>query len=140
MSTAESQGTGSATPAERTWTAQCHHATRGPYRSAILERSRDRQTFLVPDAQHFTPVTVFGYPIAEPTKREDAEETLNRLGLSYLAERWTLHRESQTPIQVEIVEASPQRVVLRHVDFSSGLEYGTRFTLTAPIDGRLTMR
>ena len=97
MSTAESQGTGSATPAERTWTAQCHHATRGPYRSAILERSRDRQAFLVPDAQHFTPVTVFGYPIAEPTKREDAEETLNRLGLSYLAERWTLHRESQTP-------------------------------------------
>jgi hypothetical protein len=36
------------------------------------------------------PVTVFGYAIAGPAEREDAEEELNRVGLSYLAERWDL--------------------------------------------------
>ncbi len=96
--------------------------------------------FLVPDGLRFTPVTVFGYSIAAPADREDAEETLNRLGLSYLAERWTLHREGQAPIQVEVVEASPQRVVVKNVDFGSDHEYGTRFTLDAPVDGRLTLR
>ncbi len=96
--------------------------------------------FLVPSGGWFTPVTVFGYPIAEPTDREDAEGSLDRLGLSYLAERWELAREDQAPIQVEIVEASPQRVVVKNVDFGSKLDYGTRFTLSAPVDGRLTLR
>jgi hypothetical protein len=95
--------------------------------------------FLVPDGEWFTPVTVFGYPIAEPTDRDDAEESLDRIGLSYLAERWNLKRERQAPIQVEIVEASPQRVVVKNVDFGSELDYGTRFTLSAPVDGRLTL-
>jgi hypothetical protein len=35
-------------------------------------------------------VLVFGYPIAGPVERVDAEEELNRVGLSYLAERWDL--------------------------------------------------
>ncbi len=51
-----------------------------------------------------------------------------------------LAREDQAPIQVEIVEASPQRVVVKNVDFGSKLDYGTRFTLSTPIDGRLTLR
>lgn len=46
--------------------------------------------FLIPDGERFVPVTVFGYPIAGPAEREDAEEELNRVGLSYLAERWDL--------------------------------------------------
>ncbi len=79
-------------------------------------------------------------PIAEPTDREDAEGSLDRLGLSYLAERWELAWEDQAPIQVEIVEASPQRVVVKNVDFGSKLDYGTRFTLSTPVDGRLTLR
>lgn len=97
--------------------------------------------FLVPGGgERFTPVTVFGYPITEPTDREGAEESLDRLGLSYLAEPWTLKREGQEPIRVEIVEASPERVVVKNVDFGSELEYGTRFTLSAPVYERLTLK
>lgn len=33
--------------------------------------------FLVPRGERFTPVTVFGYPIVEPTDREQAEESLD---------------------------------------------------------------
>ncbi len=76
----------------------------------------------MPGGGWLTPVTVFGYPIAEPTDREDAEGSLDRLGLSYLAERWKLQREGQAPIQVKIVEASPERVVVKNVDSDSNLD------------------
>lgn len=94
----------------------------------------------MPDGEWFVPVTVFGYPIAKPAEREEGEEQLDRLGLSYLAERWHLRLKDQAPIQVEIVEASPEQVVVKSVDFASGLDYGTQFTLSAPVDGRLTLR
>jgi hypothetical protein len=94
--------------------------------------------FLVPDGEGFVPVTVFGYPIADPAERDEAEEQLDRLGLSYLAERWNLRLEDETHIQVEIVEASPEQVVVKSVDFGSGLNYGTQFRLSAPVDDRLT--
>jgi len=53
--------------------------------------------FLVPGGGWFTPVTVFGYPIAEPTDRQNAEGSLDRLGLSYLAERWSLRGRTRRP-------------------------------------------
>lgn len=93
--------------------------------------------FLVPDGEGFVPVTVFGSELAASAAREEAEAELNRRGLSYLAERWTLQLEDQAPIQVEIVEASPQEVVVQNVDFGSGLDYGTRFTVKAPVDSQL---
>jgi hypothetical protein len=95
--------------------------------------------FLVPDGEWFVPVTMFGYPIAASAAREAAEEELDRRGLRYLAERWTLQLQGQSPIQVEIVEASPQKVVVKNVDFSSGLDHGTRFTIQAPVDYQLTL-
>jgi len=120
------------------------HEQRSRMMSEWIEHRRGHDDellgFLVPGGGWFTPVTVFGYPIAEPTDREDAEGSLDRLGLSYLAERWELAWEDQAPIQVEIVEASPQRVVVKNVDFGSKLDYGTRFTLSTPVDGRLTLR
>lgn len=121
--------------------------TEQPHRmstSAWLEHRRAHDDellgFLVPDAEWWVPVTVFGYPLAEPAARHEAAEQLDRLGLSYLAHRWDLRLADQTHIQVEIVEASPEQLVVKSVDFGSGLDYGTRFTLRAPIDGRLTLR
>jgi hypothetical protein len=95
--------------------------------------------FLVPDGECFLPVTVFGYPIAATSAREAAEEELDQGGLRYLAERWTLQLEGQSPIQVEIVEANPQKVVVKNVDFSSGLDHGTRFTIQVPLNDQLTL-
>jgi hypothetical protein len=95
--------------------------------------------FLVPDGDQFVPVTVFGYPIAQSAPRGESEGELDRRGLSYLAERWVLRLPDQTSIQVEIAEASPAQVVVQSVDLFSGLDYGTRFTLHAPVDGRLTL-
>jgi hypothetical protein len=106
----------------------------------IRDEDKELLGFLVPDGERFVPVTIFGYVLSGPVDRDEAEHVLESIGLSYLAERWWL-RLDQTRIAVEIVEASPQRVVVKNVDFGHDGDIGERFTPAAPIDdGRLTMR
>lgn len=95
--------------------------------------------FLAPNGDRFIAMTVFGTPLAQPSDRADAEDVLDTRGLGYLAERWQLQVDDQTQILVEINEASPERVVVHNVDFSSGLDHGHRFTLTAPVGNLLTL-
>lgn len=87
------------------------------------------------------PVTVFGYPLGGGSPREDAERRLDEVGLSYLADRWLLdvpgRVEPISTISVEIVEANPQRITVKNVDFGDERDYGTRFTLDVPITGEL---
>lgn len=91
-----------------------------------------------------TPVTVFGYPLAVATDVDDAEETLAAVGLSYLADRWMLRlpagpaSNDATLIAVQIVEATPTRLVVQNVDFGFDGDYGTRFELDVPETGRLS--
>jgi len=81
----------------------------------------------------FVPVTVFGHPLGEAGDADDAGRVLDAVGLSYLADRWLLTiPERAEPIAVQIVEASPQRVRLRSVDFGYEGDIGTIFTLPAP--------
>ena len=96
--------------------------------------------FLVPDGEGFVPVTVFGYVLGDPEDRDGAAQVLESIGLSYLAERWSLRLDGKTRIAVEIVEASPARVVVKNVDFGHNGDIGDRFILAAPVDDdRLTM-
>lgn len=94
--------------------------------------------FLVQTGDRFTAMTVFGSPLAEPAERDAAERVLDASGLSYLADRWWLHVDDQQHIEVEIVGASPERVVVKNVDFNSGLDHGHRIALVAPVGRELT--
>lgn len=94
--------------------------------------------FLAPDGDQFTAMTVFGSPLAEPAERLDAEGVLDTCGLGYLADRWRLQVQDGQRIEVEIVEASPERVVVKNVDFSSDLDHGHRIALPAPVAAQLT--
>lgn len=104
--------------------------------------------YLVPvgDAldQRVVPVTVFGHPLADVSDVEDAGQVLGAVGLSYLADRWmlTLPEDSAqrdaTRIAVQIVEATPTRLVVQSVDFGYEGDYGTRFELEVPDTGRLS--
>lgn len=96
--------------------------------------------FLAPIGDRFIAMTVFGTPLAKPADRVDAEHLLNDSGLSYLAERWSLQIDDQSQISVEIVEASPEQVVVQNVDFGSGFDHGHRFTLQAPVGDQLVCR
>jgi hypothetical protein len=86
----------------------------------------------------YIPVTVFGYALGDPTDEYDAEQILEAVGLSYLADRWLLTLDGRTePISVQIVEASPQRLLVKNVDFGYEGDIGKTFVLDVPADGRL---
>ena len=54
--------------------------------------------------------TVFGYPVGAVSDQNTAEQTLESIGLSYLAERWLLAVDARDePITMYIVEATPAR-------------------------------
>lgn len=90
-----------------------------------------------PSAQ-WSPCTVFGVAIAEPTARDEAEAFLQSYGLGYLAERWSYHEKGQ-PITVQIVEASPTQVTLRFVDYGHPDIFGTMKCLRVPVGDALRL-
>ncbi|MFB9237988.1 hypothetical protein ACFFWC_20910 [Plantactinospora siamensis] len=95
--------------------------------------------YLVPvDDGAFEPVTVFGYRLGAAGDRADAEAVLDSVGLSYLADRWVLRLPDRAePISVQLVEASPERLVVQNVDYGYEGNYGARFELDVPETGRL---
>jgi hypothetical protein len=107
-------------------------------------RSEDGELlgFLCPtSAGRYVPVTVFGSPLGEDADADGAQQVLEAVGLSYLADRWLLARpQHPDPVTVEIVEASPERVRLKNVDFGLEHDYGQIYVLEAPVDGSLRRR
>lgn len=87
----------------------------------------------------WTPVTVFGFALSEPTDRDAAESVLRAKGMSCLAEKWAINHENSW-ITAEIVEASPTHVIVREVDFFNHPDsYGQRHSLDAPVGDRLRL-
>lgn len=80
----------------------------------------------------WSPCTVFGVPIGQPTSRDEAEAYLHSHGLGYLAERW-VYSNNEQQVTVQIVEASPASVTLRFVDYGYPAVFGTTRTLRTPI-------
>lgn len=106
----------------------------------LREEDQELIGYIIPtDDGQFAPATVFGYRLAEAGDRADAESVLEATGLSYLAKTWILRARDTDPIQVQIVEASPDRLVVQNVDFGSEDDYGTRIRLDVPSDA-LTLR
>jgi hypothetical protein len=89
----------------------------------------------------FIPVTVFGYPLGDLADECDAGQVLESVGLSYLADRWSLTLDGRAePISVQIVEASPEQLLVKNVDFGYEGDIGKIFVLDVPADGRLRHR
>jgi hypothetical protein len=94
--------------------------------------------FLVPsplpdDTALVTPVTLFGYPLAGPLAVRDAERILTDVGLSYLADRWQLRLDDGRWIRVEIVEVSPDEVVVQKATRGNIDAVSHRFSLPVPV-------
>lgn len=78
-----------------------------------------------PESDRFVAISLFGAEISEPLDWMDAEEALERHGLSWLADVWELERDGR-PIRVRIVEVSPGenaerpgRVLVKTDDFGA---------------------
>lgn len=97
--------------------------------------------YLVPDGELFIPVTVFGYELGAASDEYDASQALESIGLSYLADTWVLTiPERDEPINVQIVEASPEALKVKSVDYGWEQDYGTIIKLPVPETGRLRRR
>ncbi|MGV0110980.1 hypothetical protein [Arthrobacter sp. CP30] len=97
--------------------------------------------YLVPDGDLFLPVTVFGYELGKAVDEYDASYVLESIGLSYPADTWALSvADRSEPISVQIVEASPEVLKVKSVDYGWGQDYGTMIELPVPEPGRLRRR
>jgi hypothetical protein len=92
-------------------------------------------------SDRFTPVTVFGYPLGTATSEDEARRILESVGLSYLAETWLLTIPDHVePVAVQIVEATPQQLRVKNVDFGyAAADIGQIFILEVPDTGKLRL-
>jgi hypothetical protein len=93
--------------------------------------------YLVADERGTTPLTVFGFPLAAPSGRAEAEEVLQRRGLAVLADPWWLQEEDGSGFRVQILSAYPDRVTVARADFGFVSHDSERRELRVPTGDRL---
>ncbi|AEG43878.1 hypothetical protein [Isoptericola variabilis] len=101
---------------------------------------RERVGWLRPDGGGWVAVSLLGRELTGPVDWLEAEETLDAVGLSWLAEVWTLERDGAEPLRVRIVEVTPHRVVVQTDDLGAVDAPVERFELPWPAPARLRPR
>lgn len=92
-------------------------------------RSEDREPvgWIVPDGDSFRAVDILGRPVTpEPVDWLEAEETLDALGIGFLADRYVLLLPDGTERPVRIAEASPEGITVVADEFGSASAVGAR--------------
>ena len=86
------------------------------------------------DERGTVPLTLFGYPLAEPGSREAAQRVLEAHGLACLAEPWILRREDGPEVEVRIMSAFPESVTVVEAYFGIYGPDSPRHTLPVPTE------
>jgi hypothetical protein len=90
-------------------------------------RSEDREPvgWIVPEGDGFSPMDVLGRRVtAEPVEWLEAEETLDALGLGFLADRYFLRLPDGSERPVRIAEASADGITVVADEFGSASAVG----------------
>lgn len=91
-------------------------------------RPDDRELigWIRPEGDAWVAVSLFGADVSGPLDWVEAEEALEAVGLSWLAEPWMLERPGTDPLRVRVVDVSPAspegdpgRVVVKTDDFGA---------------------
>lgn len=95
--------------------------------------------YLIPaDGGLVVPATIFGHPLDDAMDTFAAEQTLEDVGLSYLADAWWFRHDDAPDQKVVLVEASPEHLVVANADFAlvvgAPRDIGDRIVLTVPTD------
>lgn len=112
-------------------------ATWSPY-----HRSDDGELigYLVEDEDDLVvPVNLVGHPVGEAMDTYSAEQTLEDVGLTYLAEQWLLRQDDGTEKRVVIIEIDADHVVVGDAEFALVVGrpadmIGDRVILAVPTD------
>lgn len=93
-----------------------------------------------PRGENFVAIDLLGRERTAPTDWITAEETLERLGIGYLADAYEL-LQAGTWRRVRITEVTPEKITVRSDDWggaiNSGLEY---FTVDFPVPATLRVK
>lgn len=81
----------------------------------------------------FVPVDLLGRDVGAPVDWLTAEETLDRLGIGYLAELFELRMDDGRWLRVRLAEVSPTRIVAKQDDFGAVGIPQVYFTLPFPL-------
>jgi hypothetical protein len=96
--------------------------------------------YLVQDEDDLVvPVNLVGHPVGGAMDEYLAEQTLEDVGLSYLAEQWLLRQDDGTDKRVVILEIDADHVVVGDAEFALVVGrpadmIGERVTLAVPTD------
>ena len=93
--------------------------------------------YLVHDERGTIPLTVFGFPLAGPLERADAEDLLRERGLAVLAEQWWLDEGEGDGFPVLILSAYPDAVTVARADYGFVSHDSERRRLPVPVGDRL---
>ena len=85
------------------------------------------------------PMNLVGHPVGEAMDVFAAEQTLEDVGLSYLAEQWLLRHDDGSEQRVVIIEIDADHVVVGDAEFALVVGrpaemIGERVTLPVPTD------
>ncbi len=83
-------------------------------------RSADREIvgYVAPAGELVIAMSLLGTPMGEAGDWHDAEQLLEQVGLSQLAEPWWLSHEDGSEQKVVVVEVDVERVVVANADFA----------------------
>ncbi|WP_120003034.1 hypothetical protein [Nesterenkonia muleiensis] len=74
--------------------------------------------------EQFVAVDILGREVTGEVDWLEAEETLDAMGLSFLAEPWLFQRADGTTVRVRITELSPSGIRVREDDFGAAAAVG----------------
>ncbi len=94
--------------------------------------------YLSAEPAGLVPRTLLGTPLDEPLERFDAEQVLEEVGLSYLADPWVLTLDDGSQRRVVLVEVDAERAVVAGAAFAQVVgaprDAGDQVELPLPTD------
>lgn len=101
-------------------------------------RASDREVvgWIVAAGELWQGLDVLGRPVGEPAEWLDVEEMLERCGIAFLADPWTLELEDGL-VRVRLVEVTPAGVVVKTEDYGAIDAPSTRYQLPWPAPATL---
>lgn len=97
----------------------------------------ERMGWIMPRGELFVAIDLLGEERTKPVEWVDAEQCLDELGLSYLAEPYELLLESGKWIPVRLTSVSADRIEVKSEDYGSVDVPVTTYTLPLPKPERL---
>lgn len=96
--------------------------------------------WIEPEGEGFVPFDLFGRARrTEPIDWVSAEETLEEIGIGFLASLHAYRTDSGEWVQVRITEASPDGIVVKEDDLGAVGVVKPSYRAAFPVDGRLVL-